>query len=86
MVGSSFSVFILHSSQLLQRGGQWSISVTSIADGRWHIVTMTIDADLGDATCFVDGGFDGHQTGLPLHVGNSIWEQGTEVWKKSVDF
>ncbi|RVX13033.1 Calpain-type cysteine protease DEK1 [Vitis vinifera] len=26
---------------------EWSISATSIADGRWHIVTMTIDADLG---------------------------------------
>ncbi|KAL0000054.1 hypothetical protein SO802_019656 [Lithocarpus litseifolius] len=59
---------------------EWSISATSIADGRWHIVTMTIDADLGEATCFLDGGFDGYQTGLPLHVGNSIWEQGTEVW------
>jgi hypothetical protein len=41
---------------------------------------MTIDADLGEATCFLDGGFDGYQTGLPLHVGNSIWEQGTDVW------
>lgn len=43
-------------------------------------MTMTIDADLGEATCFLDGGFDGYQTGLPLHVGNSIWEQGTDVW------
>ncbi|KAK7819504.1 calpain-type cysteine protease dek1 [Quercus suber] len=59
---------------------EWSISATSIADGRWHIVTMTIDAELGEATCFLDGGFDGYQSGLPLHVGNSIWEQGTEVW------
>ncbi|XP_065878809.1 calpain-type cysteine protease DEK1 [Euphorbia lathyris] len=59
---------------------EWSISVTSIADGRWHIVTMTIDADLGEATCYLDGGFDGFQTGLPLSVGNNIWEQGTEVW------
>lgn len=47
---------------------------------RWHLVTMTIDADLGEATCYLDGGFDGYQTGLPLHVGNTIWEQGTEVW------
>lgn len=59
---------------------EWSISATSIADGRWHVVTMTIDADLGEATCYLDGGFDGYQTGLPLCVGNSIWEQGTEVW------
>ncbi|WCJ28805.1 calpain-type cysteine protease family [Euphorbia peplus] len=59
---------------------EWSIGVTSIADGRWHIVTMTIDADLGEATCYLDGGFDGFQTGLPLSVGNSIWDQGTEVW------
>ncbi|KAG2675265.1 hypothetical protein I3843_13G154700 [Carya illinoinensis] len=59
---------------------EWSISATSIADGRWHIVTMTIDADLGEATCFLDGGFDGYQTGLPLCLGNSIWEQGTDVW------
>ncbi|XP_038724877.1 calpain-type cysteine protease DEK1 isoform X2 [Tripterygium wilfordii] len=59
---------------------EWSISATSIADGRWHIVTMTIDAVLGEATCYLDGGFDGYQAGLPLGVGNSIWEQGTEVW------
>lgn len=59
---------------------EWSISATSIADGRWHIVTMTIDADLGEATCYLDGGYDNYQTGLPLGVGNSIWEQGTEVW------
>ncbi|CAA2986458.1 calpain-type cysteine protease DEK1 [Olea europaea subsp. europaea] len=59
---------------------EWSISSSSIADGRWHIVTMTIDADLGEATCFIDGGYDGYQTGLPLNVGNGIWEQETEVW------
>ncbi|KAB2038821.1 hypothetical protein ES319_D03G170200v1 [Gossypium barbadense] len=59
---------------------EWSISATSIADGRWHTVTMTIDADIGEATCYLDGGFDGYQTSLPLFVGTSIWEQGTEVW------
>ncbi|RDX80632.1 Calpain-type cysteine protease DEK1, partial [Mucuna pruriens] len=59
---------------------EWSISATSIADGRWHIVTMTIDADLGEATCYLDGGFDGYQNRLPLCVGSSIWEQGAEVW------
>ncbi|KAK4409252.1 Calpain-type cysteine protease DEK1 [Sesamum angolense] len=59
---------------------EWSISSSSIADGRWHIVTMTVDADLGEATCFIDGGYDGYQMGLPLNVGNGIWEQGTDVW------
>ncbi|KAI3461898.1 hypothetical protein Pfo_018561 [Paulownia fortunei] len=59
---------------------EWSISSSSIADGRWHIITMTIDADLGEATCFIDGGYDGYQTGLPLNVGNGIWEQGTDIW------
>lgn len=41
---------------------------------------MTIDADLGEATCYLDGGFDGYQTGLPLNVSDNIWEQGTEIW------
>src|SRR4051812_10498872 len=41
---------------------------------------MTIDADLGEATCYLDGGFDGYQNGLPLCVGSSIWDHGTEVW------
>jgi len=41
---------------------------------------MTVDADLGEVTCFLDGNYDGYQTGLPLHVGSCIWEQGTEVW------
>ncbi|KAG8387378.1 hypothetical protein BUALT_Bualt02G0015100 [Buddleja alternifolia] len=59
---------------------EWSISSSSIADGRWHIVTMTIDADIGEATCFIDGGYDGYLTGLPLNVGNGIWEQGTDIW------
>ncbi|XAR62905.1 Calpain-3 [Bertholletia excelsa] len=59
---------------------EWSISATSIADGRWHMVTMTLDADLGEATCYLDGVYDGYQTGLPLSVANCIWEQGTEVW------
>ncbi|KAL3518927.1 hypothetical protein ACH5RR_021516 [Cinchona calisaya] len=59
---------------------EWNIGAASIADGRWHIVTITIDADLGEANCYLDGNFDGYQTGLPLSVGNSIWEEGTEVW------
>lgn len=59
---------------------EWSISATSIADGRWHIITLTIDADLGEATCYLDGYFDGYQTGLPLRVASCIWDLGTDVW------
>ncbi|KAK9169580.1 hypothetical protein Syun_001720 [Stephania yunnanensis] len=59
---------------------EWSISATSIADGRWHTVTVTIDAEVGEATCYLDGGYDGYQSGLPLHNGLGIWEEGTEVW------
>ncbi|KAJ0953180.1 putative calpain-3 protein [Helianthus annuus] len=59
---------------------EWNIGAACIADGRWHTVTVTIDADLGEATCYLDGGFDGYQTGLPLRVGNGVWEQGAEVW------
>lgn len=44
------------------------------------MVTVTIDADIGEATCYLDGGFDGYQTGLPLRYDNGIWEQGTEIW------
>ncbi|XP_038983004.1 calpain-type cysteine protease ADL1-like [Phoenix dactylifera] len=59
---------------------EWCIGAASIADGRWHIVTVTIDADLGEATSYIDGGFDGYQIGLPLHGSSGIWEQGTDVW------
>ncbi|PHT26443.1 Calpain-type cysteine protease DEK1 [Capsicum baccatum] len=59
---------------------EWSISATSIADERWHIITLTIDAELGEATCYLDGNFDGCQTGLPLRVASCIWELGTDVW------
>ncbi|VFQ85160.1 unnamed protein product [Cuscuta campestris] len=48
--------------------------------GEWHIVTLTVDADLGEVSCYLDGNFDGYQTGLPLHTGSCVWEQGTEVW------
>lgn len=59
---------------------EWSIGASCIADGRWHIVTITIDADLGEATCFLDGSYDSYQTGLPLCLGNGVWEEGTDVW------
>lgn len=47
---------------------------------RWHIITLTIDAELGEATCYLDGNFDGYQTDLPLTMGSCIWELGTDVW------
>ncbi|XP_071726468.1 calpain-type cysteine protease DEK1 [Rutidosis leptorrhynchoides] len=59
---------------------EWNIGAACIADGRWHTVTVTIDADLGEAACYLDGCFDGYQTELPLRIGNGIWDQGTEVW------
>ncbi|KAF3782219.1 Calpain-type cysteine protease [Nymphaea thermarum] len=59
---------------------EWCIGASSIADGRWHMVTVTIDAEVGEATTYLDGVFDGYQSGLPLHASNGIWEQGTEVW------
>lgn len=59
---------------------EWSIGASSIADGRWHIVTVTIDAELGEATCFLDGTFDGYESGLPLPTNSGIWEEGTDVW------
>ncbi|KAK1309862.1 hypothetical protein QJS10_CPA08g01351 [Acorus calamus] len=58
----------------------WIIGYASIADGRWHIVTVTIDADAGEAISYLDGAFDGVQSGLPLRVCNGIWEEGTDVW------
>ena len=41
---------------------------------------MIIDADAGEASSYLDGGFDGYQTGLPLQGYGGIWEQGTDVW------
>ncbi|CAA7410324.1 unnamed protein product [Spirodela intermedia] len=58
----------------------WSIGATSIADGRWHIVTITVDAEIGEATCYLDGGFDGYQNGLTFPMGTGIWENGTDIW------
>lgn len=59
---------------------EWNIGSSSIADGRWHIVTVTIDADAGEATSYLDGGFDGYQTDLPLQGNGGVWEEGTDVW------
>lgn len=42
---------------------------------------MTVDADIGEATSYLDGVYDGYQTGLPLKMsGDGIWEVGTDVW------
>lgn len=43
-------------------------------------MTVTIDAELGEATSYLDGGFDGYLNGLPLHGSGGIWEQGTNIW------
>jgi hypothetical protein len=59
---------------------EWNIGASSIADGRWHLVTVTIDADLGEATSFIDGVYDGYQNALPLPRNNGIWEPGTDIW------
>ncbi|KAF8721457.1 hypothetical protein HU200_023077 [Digitaria exilis] len=52
---------------------EWNIGASSIADGRWHLVTVTIDADLGEATSFIDGNYDGYQNGLPLPTNNDAF-------------
>jgi hypothetical protein len=41
---------------------------------------VTIDADLGEATSFIDGVYDGFQNGLPLPRNNGIWEPGADIW------
>jgi len=41
---------------------------------------LTIDADLGEATCYLDVYFDGNQTRLPLRVASYIRELGMDVW------
>lgn len=47
---------------------------------RWHVLTVTIDAELGETTSYLDGNFDGYQSGLPFQGSCSIWEEGTDVW------
>ncbi|KAG0455406.1 hypothetical protein HPP92_024359 [Vanilla planifolia] len=46
----------------------------------WHVVTVTIDTVIGEATSYLNGGFDGYQCGLPLRGSSLILEQGTEIW------
>ncbi|KAJ7531630.1 hypothetical protein O6H91_14G051800 [Diphasiastrum complanatum] len=57
-----------------------TIGNTCIADGRWHTVALVIDAEAGEATAFLDGGYDGFQSGLQLPADEGIWEDGSEVW------
>jgi hypothetical protein len=56
------------------------ILIATVCIYRWHLVTVTIDADLGEATSFIDGNYDGYQNGLPLPTINGIWEPGTDIW------
>ncbi|KAH9329441.1 hypothetical protein KI387_001549 [Taxus chinensis] len=58
----------------------WNIGASSIADGRWHTVTVTIDAETGEATTYLDGGFDSYQNRLPLWADDGILQEGAEVW------
>ena len=56
------------------------ILIATVCIYRWHLVTVTIDADLGEATSFIDGNYDGYQNGLPLPTINGIWEPGADIW------
>jgi hypothetical protein len=47
---------------------------------RWHIVTVTIDAEAGEASTYLDGGFDNYQSGLPLCVDGGVLQEGAEIW------
>lgn len=73
--------------RLVTKGGrqttvakEWNIGASSIADGRWHIVTVTIDAEAGEAATYLDGGFDNYQSGLPLSVDGGLLQDGAEIW------
>ncbi|KAL2644549.1 hypothetical protein R1flu_012136 [Riccia fluitans] len=63
----------------------WNIGNTCLHDGRWHTITVTVDADVGEAAAFLDGHFDGDAmleslNGLQIPAENGVWEEGTEVW------
>ncbi|GLJ45014.1 hypothetical protein SUGI_0947480 [Cryptomeria japonica] len=59
---------------------RWNIGASSIADGRWHTVTVSIDAETGEATTYLDGSFDSFQGRLPLQADGGILQEGAEVW------
>jgi hypothetical protein len=62
----------------------WGYSVLNInifAHCRWHTVAVTVDADSGEASAFVDGVFDGDlRFDLPLPAEGGILQEGMEVW------
>lgn len=41
---------------------------------------VTIDANAGEVMAYLDGAFDGVQTGLPLPSDSAIWDEGTEIF------
>lgn len=43
-------------------------------------MTVTLDAELGEATSYIDGGYDGYQSVSLLQGTSCIWEEGTSVW------
>ncbi|BFI07497.1 calpain-type cysteine protease DEK1 [Marchantia polymorpha subsp. ruderalis] len=64
---------------------EWNIGNTCLADGRWHTVTVTLDAEIGEAAAYLDGEYDGFAkfeslNGLQQPAEGGIWEDGTEVW------
>lgn len=58
----------------------WNIGTHNLADGRWHTVTVTIDAELGESLTYLDGRLDELQSGLSIPAEKGLWEEGTEVW------
>lgn len=58
----------------------WNIGTHNLADGRWHTVSVTIDAELGEAVTYLDGKLDELQNGLSIPPHGGIWQEGTEVW------
>eukprot|EP00250_Pteridium_aquilinum_P020316 c24782_g3_i2 orf=517-6945(-) len=58
----------------------WNIGTHNLADGRWHTVTVTIDAELGESLTYLDGRLDELQSGLSIPAEKGVWEEGTEVW------
>jgi hypothetical protein len=47
---------------------------------RWHTVTVTIDAEVGESLTYLDGRLDELQTCLSIPTDQGIWQEGTEVW------
>ncbi|KAJ3692452.1 hypothetical protein LUZ60_012802 [Juncus effusus] len=71
---------VMKGERLTTVAKEWNIGSNSIADGRWHLITVTIDTDLGEVTSYIDSNYDGYQTGLPLPRTDSIFQPSTHVW------